>query len=69
VNGCVPSMLHQCAVQWIGDEVEVVSVDDSVCVVVAETQEGLLDGEVRCLSGCDLSSFDFISMGHGGLCQ
>jgi hypothetical protein len=23
-NGCVPSMLHQCVIQWVGNEVEVI---------------------------------------------
>jgi hypothetical protein len=23
-NGCVPSTVHQCVIQWVGDEVEVV---------------------------------------------
>jgi hypothetical protein len=62
-NGCMPSTLHQCV---ISDEVEVVGANDSTCVAMAETQGDLQHGEVRCLSGHDLSSFDFISMGHGG---
>jgi hypothetical protein len=47
-NGCVPSMLHQCVVQWVGDEVEVVEADNLMCVAIAEAQEGLQDGEVEC---------------------
>jgi hypothetical protein len=34
-NGCVPLTLHQCVIQWPGDEVEVVPADDSTCVVPA----------------------------------
>jgi hypothetical protein len=37
INGCVPSTLHQCAIQWTGDQAEVVGVDDSACIAVAET--------------------------------
>jgi hypothetical protein len=62
-NGCVPSTLHQCVVQWVGDEVEVVDVDDSACVAIAESQGDLQDDEVKCLTGRDLSEFDFISVG------
>jgi hypothetical protein len=35
-NGCVPSTLHQCIVQWISDEVEVVTTDDTTCLEVME---------------------------------
>jgi hypothetical protein len=41
VNGCVPSTLHQCGIQWIGDQVEVVSTDNSACITVAKTQGDL----------------------------
>jgi hypothetical protein len=36
-NGCIPSTLHQCVIQWIGDQVEVVGIDNSACVMMAET--------------------------------
>jgi hypothetical protein len=29
-NCCIPSMMHQSLIQWDGDEVEVVHVDDSI---------------------------------------
>jgi hypothetical protein len=29
-NCCIPSMMHQCLIQWDGDEVEVVHADDSI---------------------------------------
>jgi hypothetical protein len=32
-NRCVPSTLHQCVIQWVGDEVEVIGADDSACVI------------------------------------
>jgi hypothetical protein len=39
-NGCVSSTLHECLMQWIGDEVEVVPVENAVCVATAEAHEG-----------------------------
>jgi hypothetical protein len=34
-NCCIPSMMHQCLIQWYGDEVEVVHADDSIEISVA----------------------------------
>jgi hypothetical protein len=65
-DGCVPSTVHQCIVQWIGDEVEVVMADDTACVVATEMHEDLQDREVCCLSGRDLSGLDYISVGKHG---
>jgi hypothetical protein len=53
-NECIPSTLHQCVIQWIGDEVEVVQADEEVCVAVAESQFDILGGKMECLSGKDL---------------
>jgi hypothetical protein len=53
-------------IQWVGDEIEVVEADDSVCVAMAESQEELQDGEVKCLTERDLSEYDYISVGQGG---
>ena len=30
-NCCVPSTMHQCLIQWHGDDVELILVDDSEC--------------------------------------
>jgi hypothetical protein len=65
-NGCVPSTLHQCVIQWIGNEVEVIKADESVCMAVTKLQEGLQEGEVKCLTGRDLSEYDYISVGRDG---
>jgi hypothetical protein len=65
-NGCVPSTLHQCVVQWVGDEVEIIEADDSACVALAESQEYLQEGEVKCLTRRDLSDYDYVSIGHNG---
>ena len=34
-NCCIPSTMHQCLIQWDGDEVEVVHADDSVEISIA----------------------------------
>jgi hypothetical protein len=34
-NWCIPSMMHQCLIQWDGDEVEVVHADDSIDISLA----------------------------------
>jgi hypothetical protein len=34
-NYCIPSMMHQCLIQWDGNEVEVVHADDSIEISLA----------------------------------
>jgi hypothetical protein len=34
-NCCIPSTMHQCLIQWDGDKVEVVHVDDSIEISLA----------------------------------
>jgi hypothetical protein len=41
-NECAPSTLHQCVIQWIDDEVEVVQADEEVCVAMVESQVNIL---------------------------
>jgi hypothetical protein len=65
-NECAPSTNHQCLIQWIGDEVEVVQADEEVCVAVAESQVDILGGKMECLSGKDLMGYDYISVGKDG---
>jgi hypothetical protein len=65
-NGSVPSTLHQCVVQWVGDKIEVMKADDSACVALAEAQGNLQEGELKCLTGRDLFDYDYISIGHDG---
>jgi hypothetical protein len=62
----VLSTLHQCIIQWIGDEVEVVQADEEVCFVVAESQVDILGGKMECLSGKDLTGYDYISIDKDG---
>jgi hypothetical protein len=65
-NGCVPSTLHQCVIQWIGDEVEVVKVDNSACIASVESSGDFQDKDIKCLTGRDLSEFDYVSVGQDG---
>ena len=35
-NYCVPSTMHQCSIQWHGDDLELVHADDSVSIATAD---------------------------------
>jgi hypothetical protein len=65
-NECVPSTLHQCIIEWIGDEVEVIQADEEVCVVMAESLVDILGGKMECLSSKDLMGYDYISLSKDG---
>jgi hypothetical protein len=65
-NECVPSTLHQCIIQWISDEVEVVQANKEVCVAVAESQVDILGEKMECLSGKVLMGYDCIRVGKDG---
>jgi len=47
-NCCIPSTMHQCLVQWVGDKIEIVPGDSSYVIASAEadTYE-----KTRCISG------------------
>ena len=49
-NCCVPSTMHQCLIQWHGDDVEVVRADESVSIAIADPVFWEL-GDFECLSG------------------
>jgi hypothetical protein len=57
-NECVSSTLHQCVIQWVSDEVEVVQADEDMCVAVAESQVDIQGGKMKCLTGRDLMGYD-----------
>jgi hypothetical protein len=61
-NGCVPSMLHQCLMQWVDDRVEVVEADETTCVAMAETRIDVQEGHMGCLTERDLTDYDYVSM-------
>jgi hypothetical protein len=66
-NGCVPSTLHQCLIKWVSDDIEIVHIEEQVCVAATETQDEMQNGDVACLSGQDLSDYDYISVSRDGL--
>jgi hypothetical protein len=35
-NCCVPSTMHQCLIQWHGDNVELVRADESVSITIVD---------------------------------
>ena len=35
-NCCIPSNMHQCLIQWHGDDVELVRADESVSIATAD---------------------------------
>ena len=47
-NYCIPSTLHQCLVQWVGDKIEVVPGDSSYIIALAESDTY---ERTRCISG------------------
>ena len=49
-NCCVPSAMHQCLIQWHGDDVEVVRADESVNIATTDPVFWEL-GDFECLSG------------------
>jgi hypothetical protein len=61
-NECIPSTLHQCVMQWVGDKVEVIKVDDTTYVVLIESQVDVQGRSMRCLMGRDLTEYDYISV-------
>jgi hypothetical protein len=65
-NKCVHSTLHQLLIQWVDDEVEVVHGDNSACVAVADSHSIGVHDDVKCLSGLDLSDYEFISCSNNG---
>jgi hypothetical protein len=65
-NKCVPSTLHQCVIQWIGNEVEVVQADEDVCITMTESQVDIQGEKMKCLTGRDLTGYDYISVDKDG---
>ena len=64
-NRCVPSTLHQFLIQWVDDDVEIVHADTSAFIAMADASANWQHGDIQCLSGLDLTSFDFVSVTNG----
>ena len=65
-NRCVPSTLHQFLIQWIDDEVEIVHADSSPYIALADASSDWRHGDIECLSGRDISGYDFLSVSKQG---
>jgi hypothetical protein len=65
-NECVPSTLHQCVIQWISDEVEVVQADEDVCIAMTESQVDIQGLKMKCLTDNDLMGYDYVSISKDG---
>jgi hypothetical protein len=65
-NRCIPSTLHQFLIQWIDDEIEVVHTDASAYIALADATADWQHGSAQCLSGKDLSGYDFLSVTKDG---
>ena len=62
-NCCIPSTLHQCVIQWVGDDVEVIEADNSAYIALTDAPIDWQHGEMRCLTGRDLSHYDYVAIG------
>jgi hypothetical protein len=56
-NQCVPFMLHQMLLQWVGDNVEQVHADASACIAVADAPVLWTYETATCLTGVDFSDY------------
>jgi hypothetical protein len=65
-NQCVPSMLHQMLLQWVGDDVEQVYADASACIAMADAPLLWTYETATCLIGVDFSDYQFISIDKKG---
>ena len=65
-NQCVSSTMHQFLIQWVDDEVEVIHADNSACVALADASMDWQHPNATCLTGRDLSEFDFLSATKNG---
>jgi hypothetical protein len=65
-NCYIPSMMHQCLIQWDGDEVDVVHVDDSIEISLAAMS--IRDAEDQePISGISLEGCDRVEATKNGM--
>jgi hypothetical protein len=62
INYCISSTLHQLLIQWIDDEIEVVHADTLAYIALADAMVDWHHGSTQCLSGKDLTGYDFLSI-------
>ena len=59
-NYCIPSIMHQCLVQWVGDKIEIVLGDSSYVIASAQTDTY---EKTRCISG-EVWEKDFLKVAN-----
>jgi hypothetical protein len=65
-NCCIPSTMHQCLIQWDGDEVEVVHADDSI--EISHAAMSIWDAEDQePISGISLEGCDHVEATKNGV--
>jgi hypothetical protein len=65
-NCCIPSTMHQCLIQWDGDEVEVVHADDSIEISIAGMN--IWDSiDLEPISGVSLDGVERIEVSKNGV--
>jgi hypothetical protein len=65
-NCCIPSTMHQCLIQWDGDEVEVVHVDDSIKISLAAMSVWDVEDQEP-ISGISLEGCDRVAATKNGV--
>jgi hypothetical protein len=65
-NCCIPSMMHQCLIQWDGDEVEVVHTDDSIEISLAAMSVWDAEDQEQ-ISGINLEGYDHVEATKNGV--
>jgi hypothetical protein len=65
-NCCIPSTMHQCLIQWDGDEVEVVHADDSIKISLAATSVWDIEDQ-ESISGISLEGCDRVEATKNGV--
>ena len=65
-NCCVPSTMHQCLMQWDGDEVEVVHADDPCDVTIANPPRWWGEG-TKCLTDRKEQDWCFVNESKNGV--
>jgi hypothetical protein len=65
-NCCIPSTMHQCLIQWDGDEVEVVHADDSIEISLAAMSVWDAEGQEP-ISGISLEGYDRVEAIKNGV--
>jgi hypothetical protein len=61
-NQCIPSILHQMLIQWVGDDVEQVHANVLACIAVVDAPVLWTYETATCLTGVDFSDYQFISI-------